>query len=275
MTLCLCGCGVTLGEAPALGGGDGKSDGDDRNGAPACKRVDVVFAIANNDGTTDKEQQALRDAFPAFASKLFDIADGLDDFRIALVDGCAQPATFHTRGRSRECAFVGGNPWMDSSSPSLAAEFGCVAEIDSSDALCTGNGDDEHPVSAAAAALGAAWSGPGKPNAGFLRDDALLAVIALTAEDESPVDNASARDLYDRLVAVKGDVDKMVFVGIGGADDCGNDYGGADEADTLRDITRRFGDRDRGTFVDSCKSSLAQALNKAAGAIEDGCEDFD
>lgn len=278
MALCLCGCGVTLGEAPSGaeggggGGGDGKGDGDGGDVATYCKQIDVVFAIANTDGSTEKEQQALRDEFPAFASKLLDIGGGLDDYRIALVDGCPLPASFHTRGITRECAFTGGNSWMDSSSAELANEFSCVAEIDSSAALCLGADDDEQPATTATTALEPAWAGPGMPNEGFLRADALLAVIALTAEDENPVPAASAQDLYDRLVAVKGNAEKVVFIGIGGESNCDNDYGGAEDADTLQDIAKKFRDNGHGTFIDLCDDPLERGLNKVVGAIEDACE---
>jgi hypothetical protein len=263
-TLALAGCGVTLGDAPV--GRDGT--------AASCKHVDVVLAVDNAGSSTQKEQMELRQtAFPAFASALLDMAGGIDDFRVGLVDGCTEPASFHTRGITRECNFAGGHVWMESSSPSLANEIDCVANIDSRDAQCSG-GDNEQPVTAAAMALEPAWAGPGKPNAGFSRSDALLVVVALTAEDEQPVPNASAEDVYDRLVATKGDVNKMVFVGIGGESNCDNSYGGADDADKLQDVTRMFRDDDRGVFVDLCEDDLAQGLAATVDTIESACEDF-
>ncbi len=280
MALCMCGCGVTLGEAPSGsegggggGGGDGKSDDDGAEVTSYCKQIDIVFAIANTDGSTDKEQQALRDEFSSFANKLLDITSGLD-FRVALVDGCPLPASFHTRGLTRECAFAGGKPWIDSSSPELANEFSCVAEIDSSTALCLGDEDDEQPATTAVSALEPAWAGPGMPNEGFLRSDALLAVIVLTAEDEFPLPAASAQAIYDRFLAVKGDPEKMVFVGLGGKSSCGNDYGGAEDADTLQDITQHFRDNGHGSFIDLCDDPLERGLNKVVGAIESACEDW-
>lgn len=281
MALCVCGCGVTLGEAPSGsegdgggGGGGGKGDDDGGEVTSWCKQIDIVFAIDNTDGSTEKEQQALRDEFPAFASKLLDMGGGLDDYRIALVDGCPLPASFHTRGITRECGFAGGNAWMDSSSPELASEFSCVAEIDSSAALCLGADDDEQPATTALAALEPAWAGPGMPNAGFLREGALLAVIALTPEDETPVPAASAQDIYDRFLALKGDAEKMVFIGLGGESSCGNDYGGAEDADTLQDITRKFRDNGHGSFIDLCDDPLERGLNRVVAAIESACEDW-
>ena len=168
-TVLLAGCGAELGEPPSQGGGG--SGGLDRG---SCN-VDVVLGI-DNSGSTDKEQDALRGALPDFADELRD----LGDFRVALVDGCATPARFHTRGQSGACNFAGGHPWIESSSSHVHDELRCVAEIDSSGEQCTGNNDDEEPLTTATTALEAAWAGASQPNAGFLRADGLLVVIALT-----------------------------------------------------------------------------------------------
>lgn len=259
------GCDARLGAPPAVGGGE--------RGA-ACKHVDVVFAV-DNSGSTHLEKEDLRnDAFPGFAKGLRDIAGGLDDFRVGLVDGCSQSASLHTRGMSGPCNFAGGNVWMESSAAHLDDEFRCVGDIDSRDMLCSGNDDDEQPVTTATTALEPEWSGPGKPNAGFLRDDALLVVVALTDEDEQPVPQAGAQDVYNRLVAVKGDVDRLAFVGIGGARDCQGDYGPAREARELKDVTKLFADHQRGVFWDLCRGDLDRGLGEALDTIESACEEL-
>ena len=269
--LALGGCDARI--ADDLGGlDDGKGDGNGRSAR--CKQVDVVFSI-DNSGSMQLEQKELRErSFPAFAPELLKIAGGLDDYRVGVLDACDRPASFHTRGVRGECNFAGGNPWMDSSSPSLVAEYDCVADIYSGDAQCSGNDDDEQPAMAAAAALEPAWAGPGRPNEGFLRDDALLVVVAITDEDEHPVSGADARQIYDRLVATKGDVRKIVFVGIGGSDHCEGDYGRADDAEKLEDITELFRDMRRGVFWDLCDGGLDRALVEALDTIEDACEDY-
>src|SRR5690606_24741231 len=122
--------------------------------------------------------------------------------------------------------------WIESSSPTMNEEFACVGDI-FRDNDCTGNNDDEQPASAAAAALEPPFLT--NENAGFLREDALLVILAITDEDEQPTPNRSAQAVFDRLVAVKGDVKRMVFVGIGGDSDCNGAYGSADEAEKLRD----------------------------------------
>jgi hypothetical protein len=254
LAICLAGCAATLAD-PA-----GEGAGNDRG--RACRPIDVLFAVDNSGSSTQKEQQALRDAFPGFASDLLDVAA---DYRVGLVDGCAQPATLHTRGTSGSCNFAGGHSWIESSSPNASEEFRCVANIDSRDALCNGNAD-EQPVTTAATALDPA---SGQPNAGFSRADALLVVVAITDEDEWLQPPATAQVLHDRLVASKGDPNEVVFVGVGGRSDCDGPYGDATNAVTLQQIAAQFGER--GRFWDLCQGNLDDGLQQAVDAIDDVC----
>jgi hypothetical protein len=274
------GCGGSMdgiidesGDGNGSGSGDGTGGGNGESFA-ACKHVDVVIAL-DNSGSMKEEKDAMRDiAFPGFATSLINVAGGLDDFRVGVLDACNRPANFHTRGLGGSCNFHGGSVWMDSSSPNLVSEFKCVGDIDSSDMLCSGDSDDEQPATAAAEALEPAWTGPNMANAGFLRDDALLVVVAITDEDEQPVPGADAQAVYNRLVAIKGDVNKMVFLGIGGASSCDGAYGSAKEATKLKNVTQKFIDQQRGVFWDLCKGNLDQGLTQALTVINSACEDF-
>jgi hypothetical protein len=271
------GCGASM-DGIIDEGGDDKGDGSGGNNGESfatCKHVDVVIAL-DNSSSMKEEKDAMRDiAFPGFATSLINVAGGLDDFRVGVLDACNRPANFHTRGLGGSCDFQGGNVWMDSSSGNLVNEFKCVGDIDSSDMQCTGDSDDEQPATSAAEALEPAWTGPGMPNAGFLRDDALLVVVAITDEDEQPVPGADAQAVYDRLVAIKGDVNKMVFLGIGGASSCANGaYGSAKQATKLKNVTQKFIDQQRGVFWDLCQGNLDQGLTQALSVINSACEDF-
>lgn len=273
------GCGGGLDDNSGEGGGGGNGNGNgsgNGNGESfaACKHVDVVIAV-DNSGSMSEEKSALRDiAFPGFASALMNVAGGLDDFRVGVLDACNRPASFHTSGTGGACNFQGGNAWIDSSSASLVDEFKCVGDIDSSDMQCSGSNDDEQPATSATAALEPTFMGPGQPNEGFLRDDAVLVVIAITDEDEQPTPGANAQEIYDRLVAVKGDVKKMVFLGIGGASNCDGAYGSADHAELLEEVTGKFIAQQRGVFWDLCQGNLDQGLTQALAVIESACEDF-
>lgn len=260
------------------GGGDGSGDPNDPNdpGDPgaiaACKRVDLVIAVDDSSSMQEEKDAMRNDVFPAFATELLAIGGGLDDYRVGVLDACPSPASFHTAGQGGECGFSSGKPWMESASPDLVGEFQCVGDIASAGNSCSGENDDEQPASAAAAALEPPMMAGA--NQGFSRDDALLVVVAITDEDEQPTPGANADEVYDRLVALKGDVNKMVFLGIGGSSDCDGVYGSADEASKLKAVSRRFEDVDQGLFWDLCQGRLEDGLAAAMDVIESACDDF-
>jgi hypothetical protein len=103
-------------------------------------------------------------------------------------------------------------------------------------------------------------------------------IIALTDEDETPTsDIDTPQEIFDALVAVKGDVRRMVFYGIGGEppDGCANGtYGSADGAEDLRAITQLFENEARGVWKDLCTGNLDDGLAEAFQVIEQACEEF-
>ena len=213
--------------------------------------------------------------FPAFADRLRQIgaASKLPRQRAGRVPIRRRS----TRRAPAARNFHGGKAWMDSSSPALNAEFKCVGDISSSGSECSGSNDDERPISAATAALEAAATAEGKPTHGFSRDDALLVVIAITDEDETPHEQPAqtAQQIYDRLIAVKGgDVRRMVLLGIGGASDCSGEYGDADNAVLLKSVTDLFVAQGRGVFWDLCGGKLEDGLGAAMQVIERACNDL-
>ncbi len=215
------GCGDgNLGDDDGGGDGDGGSssgDGGDNEFVDAaspetCKHVDVLFSVDPSGSMTEELTAMSGDVFPDFAAALIEVGEGLDDYQVGVIDSCPDPANLHTRGESTgECNFYGGNPWIQSDSPNLETEFECVGDI-YTESNCSGNNDDEQPANAACVALSSPWID--NENAGFVRDDALLVVVAITDEDEQPVPSATAEEVYNCLVAIKGDVKKMVFLGI-------------------------------------------------------------
>jgi hypothetical protein len=283
----LAGCGGSGdgGEGGAAARGTGAADPGGTTGTftgsgtgaggpgAGCKRVDLVIAV-DNSSSMQEEKQAMRDdVFPAFATALLAVGGGLDDYRVGVLDACPDPASYHTRGAGGECNFASGQPWMESSSPDLVSEFQCVGDIYSGDANCSGSNDDEQPASAAAASMEAPYATGA--NAGFLRDDALLVVIAITDEDEQPTPAQSAAEVYDRLIAAKGgDVKRMVFLGIGGSQSCNGTYGSANQAQRLREVTDLFIAQGRGVFWDLCQGQLQDGLTEAMAVIEQACGEF-
>jgi hypothetical protein len=269
------------------GGDDDSNSGTDAGGSGsgsgsgeismACKHMDVVISV-DNSGSMGEEKMALRDiAFPGFAQALKNAGGGLEDFRVGVLDACPSPANFHTSGIGGPCNFSSGKAWIESSSPAFTDEFKCVADLDYT--ACQ-NLSDEQPATAATAALMQAGPNGSPPNGGFLREDALLVVVAITDEDEQPDPDLSAQEVYNKLVAIKGgDIKKMVFLGIGGAPAngevfCDGAYGTAIEAKKLKEVTNMFIANQRGVFWDLCQGNLEQGLTQALTTIDSACDDF-
>ncbi len=282
-------------EPDAGGGGHTDGGGDDF----ACRHLDIVIAVDGSSSMNEEMAAMGREVFPGFADALLDISDGLDDYRVGVVDACADEPTFNSTGEpgmpeectqsdsdqgSRQCNFASGEAWIEATPATppddVKAEFRCVGQIDrveGSDDLtvgtCSGNNDDERPTQAAIAALQ-----PGV-NPGFLRDDAVLVVIAVTDEDEHTIPSKNAQQLYNQLVAAKGDVKDMVFLGIGGgpggcSNQCPDNYGSADEARKLHSVTDLFIAQDRGVWWNLCDGDLGAGLSQALDVIEQACDDF-
>jgi hypothetical protein len=241
----------------------------------SCRRLDLIFAV--DDSSSMKEEQAVMSTtiFPAFARQLLTELPMLEDFRTGVIDACPYPANFHTRGDAAVCNFQSGQVWMDSRSTDLVGEFACVGNIYSEDTTCTGSNDDEQPISSAAAALEPPAYAAGGPNADFLRNDAVLVVVAITDEDEQPTPPRTAQEIYDRLVAIKGGlVQRVVFLGIGGSQSCDGVYGSASQARLLKATTDLFIAQGRGVFWDLCAGALENGLQQALDVIKRACVDI-
>jgi hypothetical protein len=264
------GSGVS-GASGASGGGSGSGGGGNLVGDAVCKHVDLVIAVDGSSSMLEELDAMRNQIFPAFADRLQTLGANLDDFRVATLDACPTPANFHNRGASAECNFSSGQNWIESSSPAIDAEFACVGDIFLEDQECSGENDDEQPATSVIAALQG-----GGPNAGFRRDDALLIVVAITDEDEQPTGEAEdPEDIYRGLVELAaGDPRRMVFLGIGGAEECEGEYGDAEEADALEELTGLFEAHDRGVFWDLCQGRLEDGLDEAFRVIEGACNDL-
>ncbi len=239
--------------------------------------IDLVFCVDNSTSMQEEIRAFREDVWPFFAQALIEVSGGVDGsaFRAAVLDACPEPANFHTRGRDGECSFESGEVWMASDSSDLVGEFQCVGDIYTGDAECSGSNDDEQPATVAAISLEPPWHASSRPNGGFMRDEALLIVIAITDEDEHPVPSASPGDIYERLIAAKdGDVSKMIFLGIGGRGECEGSYGRAHESVMLMAITDYFIAEDRGIFWDLCGGRLEDGLTEAMDVISDACDEI-
>ncbi len=246
-----------------------------------CKKVDVILAV-DNSGTMQEEIDALRGpVFDSLPEMLLAVGDGLDDFHLAVIDGCPKPPHYHNWGKDGACNFSSGGNYMVSSSPALAEEYSCVTYLTSAGYngqldTCVDSGDlkddDEQPALAAADSVS-----PGAivaANSGFLRDDAVLWVIAITDEDEEGY-GPDAQGLAQQLIDAKGgDINDVVFLGVGGAQGCEGPYGSAQAANFLKQVTAQFEQADRGLFWDLCQGDLPAAFAATMPLVDAACVDF-
>jgi hypothetical protein len=272
---------------------DDADDADDNDGSGdggpsgfACKHLDLLFVVDPSGSMTDEMEAMGSEIFPAFAGALLTISEGVDDYQVGTIDACPLTATLHTRGDGGECNFSSGEPWIlgtpDREPVDVTSEFSCVGDLwidpPQSHGCNTENDEDEQVMSASISALTPPFITA--ENAGFLRDDAVLVVIAVTDEDEEIVNGSgrtTAQEFYDDLVAAKGDVKEMVFLGIGGGvpDGCTDGtYGAADPAQMLYDVTQLFVAEERGVWWDLCQGQLQDGLSEALEVIEQACDEF-
>jgi hypothetical protein len=247
-----------------------------------CRKVDVVFAI-DASGSMQGVVQDLQVAVNSWVQSLLNEVGegGIDDFHLAVIDGCDQSPFFHdTNETSGSCGFSTGRNYMISSSANLGTEFTCVSNTRDSNWMgqpdtCSGDNDDENMATAASKAV--SFPAATTENAGFLRDDAVLVVVAVTNEDEGSAGGfgTDTQEVYDRLIAAKNDPNNVVFIGIGGKPSLGLCFAYGETtvaARKLEELTGRFGDR--GLFYNLCNENLADALDQALGLIDSACDEF-
>jgi hypothetical protein len=175
--------------------------------AGPTRDIDILFVV-DNSGSMGEEQTSLTNNFPQFMAVLNAIEGGLPNVHIGVVSsnvgvggynitGCGgdgDDGALQNTPRISGCtppdgAFISDVEMADGSraknySGELASTFSCIAALGTS-----GCGFEQHLES-----MKRALDGHREGNAGFLRDDAYLAVIIIADEDD-----CSARDstMYD------------------------------------------------------------------------------
>ncbi|MBI2896412.1 MAG: hypothetical protein HYY06_22835 [Deltaproteobacteria bacterium] len=205
--LALAGCGgdeaSTIGEPFTDGDADADGDADDRGIVPG--KVDLLFVVDNSNSMAE-EQENLVANFPRLLDGLTTPPDedgdgGADyapvaDLHVGVItsdvgDGGHATPTCGAAGddgilvsaarvASDDCADRELGPWLEGPSGSLASDFACLARVGTS-----GCGI-EQPLEAVRRAL---IDHGDDENAGFLRDDSVLAIVFVTDEDDCTVDD--------------------------------------------------------------------------------------
>lgn len=264
---------VAGGIAESTAGDTGRKD-------EPCRKVDVLISIDTSSSMWEEIDALQGPVFDSFPTQLLDIANGLDDFHLGVIDACNNPPFMHDSGIGGFCDFSTGKNFMESTSPDLFEEYHCVLDITEfvngymgTADFCSGNNDNEQPANTAADVV----SPPAvdEENDDFLRDDAVLFVIAMTDEDEQPVPVQTAQQIADKIIDAKGDVNNVVFLGIAGASNCSGPYGSASNAVFMKQVADIFVAEERGLFWDLCAGNLEGAFAAALPTVDTACIEFE
>ncbi len=243
-----------------------------------CKKIDVIITIDHSDSMYEEIAALAGPVFDTFPEALLSVNNGLEDFQLGVMDACNNPAILHDTGMAMGfCDFSTGRNFMRSSSPNLLDEYHCVTDLAfngymGTPDLCTMNNDDEAPANTAADAVNPPFVD--EENDGFLRNDAVLFIVAITDEDEQPVPPQLPQQVVDKIIDAKNGIENVVFLGIGGGSNCIGPYGSAQNALVLKQIAQIFADEGQGLFWDLCAGDLGTAFETVLATVDETCQNF-
>lgn len=284
------------------------------NREDSCQKMDILFVI-DDSGSMSEEQSNLISNFPRFVEVLnnyrTDAGNPLD-YRLGVTTtgrNITTVVTFDVPGfplppmeisetgpngallQPSECSMP--RRWIESADVDVATTFSCVANVG------TGGSSVEMPLLMTERALTDRVADG--TNAGFLRTDALLAVIMLTDENDCsrPEDRvettvslsggaSGAADACDpngdtiipsmnfinSLDAVKGERGRWAAAVIAGPGpgSCSSSFGDAAEATRLREFVNQAGENV--VFSSICDGDLAASLMTALDTFDVACQNF-
>ena len=283
---------MPAGTDPGAGGGGlgpRVDAGAGATGTGGCEKMDIVFVV-DDSGSMGEEQANLAANFPKFVSVLDQTRAGNGnpiDYRVAVT----------TTGRSYKLLGPFGIPddvkgddgafrnncggpkrWLDKSEASQS--FACRAQVG------TGGPSEEMPLESMRLALTDRVADG--TNTGFVRDDALLAVVFLTDEDECSFkgktltegfgdlcesNGAEAPEAYVlTLDQIKGDRARWATAVIAGKTQCQSSFGSAAEAKRLGRFVTATGKN--AVFSSICDGDLAKSLEEAIAKFGEACKSF-
>jgi hypothetical protein len=274
--------------------GDGDGNGTTRPNA-ACGKMDILFVI-DNSGSMQEEQKNLADNFPKFVDVLdnFRAGSAALDYRVAVTTtGVTFTRASPLGGRMQQGPYEDGNlrrvagmskGWLERGEPGLRETFATLANVGINGSA------NEMPLHALRLAVNERVK-DGR-NRDFLREDALLAVVFLTDEEDCSQDDLNlpappaecdvARlnrvtpvtkyaDLLDNVKRGRGRWAVAAIAGPGPGR-CSSSFGGADEATRLKAFVQEAGKN--GVLSSICNADLASALEEAIKTFGEACRNF-
>ncbi len=284
----------------AAGSGSITGNGVETQATDECQKMDIVFVV-DDSGSMKEEQANLAANFPR-------VVDLLDSFR---TKGGAQldwRAAVTTTGRTItytepplpsipgfpplpaippttepgddgafRSACGGTQRWVERGETGAASRVSCLAEVG------TSGPSVEMPLESLSLALTARVADG--TNQGFRRDDALLAVVVLTDEDDcSRKDDNFELDgdevcshavpvhEYARMLDEIQGQGRWATAVIAGETSCTSSFGNAAAATRLREFVSLAGEN--GTFSSICSGDLTSALASALSTFDGACKKF-
>ncbi len=281
---------------PGGGGGGVDPGGPIDNNGQTCTKMDILFVV-DNSGSMAEEQANLGKNFPLFIDVLnaFKTAGGSDlDWRAGVtttgkdvsytidLGGLALPMT--EKGENghlqQKCGMT--RRWIErNDNVDVAQQFACLANQG------TMGSSLEMPLEGMRMAL--VDRVKDGSNAGFLRDDALLAVVFMTDEEDcsrsdnnfslpngicNPKDETPVSQYVSTLDTVAHGKGRWAVAAIAGPGPgaCMSSFGSADENTRLRELVTSAGQN--GIFSSICSGDLAQGLKDALQTFSAACESF-
>lgn len=282
-----------------------------------CDKMDILFMI-DNSASMSCEQQQLATAFPAFIDVLEtygETHEGLD-YRIGvtttgttatIVQEMPDPVPDINRDQTGDDGalrsfFNEPHPWLDGPDPDkdISTLFSQTATV--------GIDGPPYEMPLQALELFLQKTAPGGVNEGFLRQDAVFALVLITDEDDcshpkeetsftaaddkcmdAPSEhNLQTLEYYKQLLDTRFGPDSYVIVVVAGrtacttsASACVNDdpqHAGCLQAGRrLTDFVENYIGTDQddyGVFADLCTVDIPMALEAALGKISTACEEF-
>ena len=297
------GCGPSpAGDDDDTGGGpdaadpsqpDAWPDPEFADAAPEgpCDTMDILFVI-DNSGSMQLEQTNLGENFPRFIEVLDDYNQDLDyrvgltstgrdyNWSMEMIGGLVIPESQDGGDNGallQRCDMA--QRWIEDTDPDRATTFDCAAEIGDS------GPSKEMPLSVVKMAFTERIAD--NTNAGFLRDDALLALVILTDEDDCSYEESvtlgfteslcddqmePVNTYADFLDTLTGGPGRWAVAVIAGENDCESDFGGAEEAVRLKQFAALAGDN--GVVSSICEADLSVGLQDALDTFETACDNF-
>ena len=281
------------------GGGPGSSEFADAAPVERCDKMDILFVI-DDSGSMGEEQSNLASNFPQFINILdaYQTQSGdFLDYRVAItstgrdVDYTVDIPGFGQLPMSEKGmngTFVEScgmsRRWLERADTDVASTFQCAAE------LGTSGPSLEMPLRTTEMAFTDRMSDG--TNSGFHRDDALLALVVLTDEDDcSREDNNFSigttdacdpsnpqivstqhyEQFLDTVTGQRGRWATAVIAGPGPGS-CSSSFGDALEAKRLKQFVDETGTN--AVFSSICDGDLASSLQTALDTFDAACSNF-